>query len=225
MECIVGPYCDRNPSLWRQTRPTTASPLNTTDDVDPLLSKRPLPSSHWETLRGNGNKALTALLDIGVRDFYDPTEAWELLPYSQILQGIAIERGWSHKEYNSVGEAESSGATNNEKFVRYGRFSIYDGGLPDRSTLHGVLQAIQGSASRGRKAVVNCFGGIGRTGTIIGCWLIQSGTVKQTEDHSDGQKALDMLKRTWRGVEPNWRAPQTPENAQQMAFVRAFSPV
>ncbi|KAG8982799.1 hypothetical protein FRB94_007849 [Tulasnella sp. JGI-2019a] len=216
MESIEAPYRDRNPSLWKQIRPTTAPPLDTTDDVDPLLPKRPLPNSYWATplllaseYPGDYRKEvaamkLTALLDVGVRDFYDLTEAWELLPYSQILQGIATERGWRYEEYGAVGEAEPSGAANEEKVVRYGRFSIQDGGLPDRPTLHGVLQAIQDSASRGRKAVVHCFGGIGRTGTI---------------------EALNILKRKWMGVEKNWRAPQTPENAQQMAFVLAFSPV
>ncbi|KAG9032249.1 hypothetical protein FRB95_001645 [Tulasnella sp. JGI-2019a] len=237
MESIEAPYRDRNPSLWKQIRPTTAPPLDTTDDVDPLLPKRPLPNSYWATplllaseYPGDYRKEvaamkLTALLDVGVRDFYDLTEAWELLPYSQILQGIATERGWRYEEYGAVGEAEPSGAANEEKVVRYGRFSIQDGGLPDRPTLHGVLQAIQDSASRGRKAVVHCFGGIGRTGTIVGCWLVQSRSVQQTENHSAGQEALNILKRKWMGVEKNWRAPQTPENAQQMAFVLAFSPV
>ncbi|KAG8982795.1 hypothetical protein FRB94_007854 [Tulasnella sp. JGI-2019a] len=239
MESIEALHRSRHPSLlWKRIRPTTALPLDTTDDVDPLLPQRPLQNSYWATpiLLASEYPAdrsdeittmkLTALLDVGIRDFYDLTEDGELQSYEQILESIVTERGWSYEGYGSVGQAESPVAANNATIiVRHRRFSIQDGGLPDRSTLHGVLQAIQDSASQDRKAVVHCAGGIGRTGTIVGCWLVQSGSVNQAEGQSAGQEALSVLKRKWRGVEKNWRAPQTPESAQQMAFVRAFTPI
>ena len=48
-----------------------------------------------------------------------------------------------------------------------------------------ALDGIEEHLSEGRTVCAHCMGGIGRTGTIIGCWLARHG-------HT-GQAALDRL--------------------------------
>ncbi|KAG8843273.1 hypothetical protein FRB96_004204 [Tulasnella sp. 330] len=229
MDSVEALKRSRNPSLlWKRIRPTYAPALDTADDEDPLLPQRPLPNSYWATpiLLGSEYPAdrsdeittmkLTALLDVGIRDFYDLTEAEELKPYDASLRAITMERGWTYE----VGKETTSSSNSNS--VRHRRFPIKDGGIPDANTLHAILDAIEQSRERNRMAVIHCFGGIGRTGTIVGCWLVRGEYVKGTGHHPAGQEALGVLERKWRGVEKNWKAPKTPETARQMALVRTF---
>ncbi|WP_460503463.1 protein-tyrosine phosphatase family protein, partial [Hymenobacter agri] len=70
----------------------------------------------------------------------------------------------------------------------------------------------------GRRAVVHCHGGIGRTGTVVGCYLRQHFGLSADE-------ALARIAEEWQTVEKNYRAPNSPETAEQVAYVRAFEPV
>ena len=67
---------------------------------------------------------------------------------------------------------------------------------------------------RGRKTAVHCRGGIGRTGTVVGCWLVESGVAK------DGPEALVIIAREWATVEKSRRYPMSPETGGQCEFVR-----
>ena len=68
----------------------------------------------------------------------------------------------------------------------------------------------------GRIAAVHCRGGIGRTGTVVGCWLVQSGRC------GDGEAALRVIAEQWRTVEKHTRFPCSPETGAQAEFVRNF---
>lgn len=250
MQSIEALARSRHPSLlWKKIRPASAPPLDTTDDNDPLLPPRPLPNSYWPTpillaseYPGDQNDEvavmkLNALLDVGVRDFYDLTELGELRPYDGRLESIIHERRWEidrgpQEDADIAAQPTASSPETQDSntiepvLVRYRRFPIPDGGLPDPPTLTTILHALSSSRARNRTAVIHCFGGIGRTGTLVGCWLVQGGYVEETPDGVEaGQKALDLLATKWKGVEKSWRAKQTPENARQMTFVRTFKPI
>jgi protein-tyrosine phosphatase len=60
---------------------------------------------------------------------------------------------------------------------------------------------------------VHCRGGIGRTGTVIGCWLARNGLT--------GQAALDRIAELRAGTPDGYT--QSPETAAQRAFVLAFA--
>lgn len=63
---------------------------------------------------------------------------------------------------------------------------------------------------------VHCRGGIGRTGTVIGCFLVQTGLVR------DGEEALGVIAELWKGVEKCRRYKCSPETGEQAEFVRRF---
>ena len=61
---------------------------------------------------------------------------------------------------------------------------------------------------------VHCWGGVGRTGTIIGCWL--------SRHHKPGQAALDRLTELWQSNPKSGWKPRSPENAEQERYVREW---
>lgn len=174
---------------------------------------RPLPNSYWATplllaaeypgakLEADAAHRLDLLLAAGIRDFYDLTEATEpLAPYEDLLRARAAHLGLA---------AES---------VRFRRFPIRDMSVPTPKRLAEVLAALEDSAAAGRRAVVHCWGGIGRTGTVVGCHLRQQLGLS-------GDEALARIAEEWKGVEKSHRVPRSPETAEQAACVQAFKPI
>ncbi len=96
---------------------------------------------------------LDALIQAGVRAFIDLTEATEgLKPYSHLLQ-----------PYEATG-------------VSYQRFSLRDGSVPESTVqVRQILDVIDAHIHQQRLVYVHCWGGVGRTGVIIGCWLARHG--------------------------------------------------
>jgi hypothetical protein len=132
---------------------------------------------------------LRALLACGIRSFIDLTEEEELPAYSSLLEQ----------------EAEAMGIA-----ARYCRMPVPDLGVPDEHGMCAILRTIEDAISNGAPVYVHCWGGIGRTGTVVGCWLIERGT-----DRSEVLARLDALRRQCR--KSSWPSPETPE---QCAFVR-----
>jgi hypothetical protein len=144
---------------------------------------------------------LTAIIGVGVRHFIDLTDPNELVPYEPLIVAAAQNAGLNDEQTASM---------------RYQRFTIQDGGIPTKDTFGKVMTAIKAAQDAGGMTVVHCWGGIGRTGVIIGSWLIMSGVVR------DGDEALTYLAEKWKGVEKNWRSPTTPETKVQFDFLKAL---
>ncbi|KAH9487456.1 Dual specificity protein phosphatase 23 [Psilocybe cubensis] len=173
---------------------------------------RPIPNSYWATplllaceypwTPKNPNKPkLDALLRAGVRTFIDLTECGELLPYSSILSQRSALLGIDP-------------AT-----IEYHRFAIRDRCLPESiNHMYRVLDTLRDNQERGRISAVHCRGGIGRTGMVIGCWLVESGIAR------DGKEALAIIAREWKTVEKCKRYPHSPETGAQFDFVAKFHP-
>ena len=130
---------------------------------------------------------LAAFERVGVNTFVDLTEGHELSPYAPLL---------------SVG-------------TEYHRLSIRDLGVPHtRLHMSDILNAIDDALARGRVVYVHCWGGIGRTGTVVACWLRRHGRT--------GEEALAELAGFWTTVQKRHRAPRSPETAGQVAWVHAW---
>ena len=169
---------------------------------------RPSPNSYW-AIRGrfaageypgawdSGEAAtkIESLLSAGVDHFIDLTEARELEPYAGILEEVASRLG-----------------------LRAGheRHPIVDGRVPDSpEEMADILDAIDLALSEGKTVYLHCWGGVGRTGTAVGCWLVRHG--------STGEQALHQIGEWWQGVEKAWRIPRSPETPQQVEYVRNWT--
>jgi protein-tyrosine phosphatase len=95
-----------------------------------------------------------ALLDAGVRTFLDLTQASELVSYEPAL----------------IVEAEARGVA-----VQYHRHEICDLGVATEERMRAILATIDEAMERDAPIYVHCWGGIGRTGTVVGCWLVERG--------------------------------------------------
>jgi protein-tyrosine phosphatase len=96
--------------------------------------------------------------------------------------------------------------------VEYRRFSIGDFGLPSEETMKSILDTIDAALEAGKKIYVHCWGGVGRTGTVVGCYLVRHGM--------NGQQALIQLSQWWQKVPKSRVHTRSPETDRQAEFVR-----
>lgn len=164
-------------------------------------SARPDPNTYWviegRFLAGEypgardpaeAREKIAAFLEAGITTFIDLTEPHELAPYEPLLANTGAE---------------------------YRRFSIRDVSVPrDVRYMLDILDAIDAALAAGRNVYLHCWGGIGRTGTVVACWLQRHGR--------SPDKALLELARSWQTVAKRHRRPNTPETDEQVAWVRSW---
>ena len=168
--------------------------------------KRPIIESYWvepgrllaEEYPGRYDgeqtrKRIDALIEAGFNTFIDLTKPNEVSPYSNIL----LEQA---KAYHIE--------------VKYKRFPIGDFGLPTVEQMRSILDTIDSELQAGRKIYLHCWGGIGRTGTTVGCYLVRRGKA--------GEEALRQLAEWWREVPKSQVHSHSPETYQQMEFIRTW---
>jgi protein-tyrosine phosphatase len=63
----------------------------------------------------------------------------------------------------------------------------------------------------GRKIYLHCWGGIGRTGTTVGCYLVRHGRT--------GEEALRQLAEWWKKVPKSRIHIHSPETHEQADFI------
>lgn len=92
------------------------------------------------------------------------------------------------------------------------RYPIRDNDIPTKGEMIAILCEIRLWVASGRVVYVHCWGGHGRTGTVVGCWLAENG--------HRGQSALDRIE-CLRRNEPT-RLSESPSTIQQRQFVVAW---
>lgn len=108
-------------------------------------------------------------------------------------------------------EAEKQGIQ-----VKYKRLSIPDFGIPnDISVMKEILDSVDDAVSNKHKVYVHSRGGIGRTGTVVGCFLVRHG--------NNGQDALDEVNRLFQTSDRSYESPCSPETQSQIDFVRNWN--
>jgi hypothetical protein len=171
------------------------------------MTKVPIPASYWlidgqllaggypgGMTEGETRQKLKAILNGGIRSFIDLTDPDDPLePYESVLREMASELGVE---------------------VSYSRLSIRDMWIPTIDVMSAILETIESELGAGRPVFFHCWGGIGRTGTVAGCWLVEQG-------HSCDD-ALTRIMRLRVAATDGWM--DSPQTARQKSFVRAWRP-
>lgn len=105
--------------------------------------------------RAKAAAKLRMLDEAGVDTIIDLTEDVDgLEPYSHLLDEITASNGRSIRRY---------------------RHPIPDNHVIDDAGYDDILARINDEINSGRTVYVHCWGGRGRTSTVVGCWLIEKG--------------------------------------------------
>jgi len=127
-------------------------------------------------------------LSAGVTNYLDLTQSEELLPYETLLKR----------------EAELLGMV-----VNYKRVPIKDQNITTIDEINKCISFINESIQSGNKVYIHCLRGLGRTGMIVGCFLVDQGlTGKQAL-----KKITDLRKSLLNSVLPS------PQNKKQSGVV------
>lgn len=70
--------------------------------------------------------------------------------------------------------------------VSVNRFPIRDMGIPGIALMKKILDDIDRALAAAMPVYLHCWGGVGRTGTVVGCWLSR-------HEITSGNNALSMI--------------------------------
>ena len=163
----------------------------------------PIPQSYWVKpgllLAGEypgsydevtAERRIVSFLNAGVRTFINLTQPHELVPYDEVL-----------KEQARILDVNTA----------HHRFSIVDRSIPSVETMWNILNSIDDSIQNGQCVYVHCWGGVGRTGTTVGCYLVRHGM--------SGEQALGQIAEWWQAVPKRVVYPRSPETDEQVEFI------
>jgi len=172
------------------------------------MSDKPIPESYW-VIPGNflaggypisstdeekARECLAALIDIGIDSFFDLTRPGELPPYQPMLQEEAVHYGIP---------------------IQYQRMTIQDKDLPAHEKMAALLDSLDAALASGHKIYLHCWGGVGRTGTTVGCWLVRHGLT--------GAQALIRLNELYQKAGQSRSFPRSPETDAQVNFILGWA--
>ncbi len=122
----------------------------------------------------------------GITTFVDLTHEWDgLEPYDHLLTG-----------------------------QRRHRWPIVDNDVPSMDDMTAILDTIDRAHADGETVYVHCWGGHGRTGTVVGCWRVRHG--------SSPADAIALIARRRRPLPVYAANPSSPQTRAQHAFVHAW---
>ena len=149
------------------------------------------PDSHAHT------KRISGLWEAGMRTFINLVEEDEtnhtgqaFVRYDDVLRELAVK---------------------NKDRIAHLRFPVPDRKITTHDRMRSILDAIDLSLDKNIPVYVHCFGGIGRTGTVICCWLLRHGLASKDNVLSllTTLRQTDLQRATW----------PAPENKNQCQFV------
>ena len=165
---------------------------------------RPTPNSYWvrpgafaageypgHKDHSQARENVRILLNAGLTHFIDLTEDRELKPYRE----------------TATEEADRLNLP-----FHWKRHPVPDVSTPSLGQMTRILDSIDRAMAGGNTVYLHCKGGVGRTGTVVGCWLRRQGY--------SGDEALAQVVVWWRGMEKYHRLlSESPETCKQRRYV------
>ncbi len=135
----------------------------------------------------NPEQKIRRLEEFGITHFIDLTEEGELNPYKHLL----------------------------DSYVEHHRFPIKDVSVPKSyQDVYELMERIDAIISDDdNKVYIHCWGGVGRTGTIVACLYVYFGESYENAVAHLQESFKDCPKSQWR---------HTPETQEQLEFIRGF---
>jgi protein-tyrosine phosphatase len=168
------------------------------------MTKLPIIESYWveesQFLAGeypgsydaiSTRRRMDAFLEAGVNTFIDLTLPHELTSYEDIL-----------KEQAKIYGVNTS----------YHRFPIVNRSVPNSDAMTAILNTIDGAIAKSDCVYVHCWGGVGRTGLVIGCYLVRHDLTNE--------QALARVNQLYKTRPHNPYLPNSPETDEQIEFIR-----
>ena len=172
----------------------------------------PFPRSYWvlpkvflagyypgDQTKEAAQQKIGALLDSGIRCVINLVEE--------------DEKGAGGKPLRSYASLLTDEAQKRQIDLTYLRISIPDVSVPSVETMQSILDAIDAALNRDQPVYVHCWGGRGRTGTVVGCFLVRH----EIETGDGALAAINRLRRDDPG------GSQSPETDAQRDMVRTWS--
>jgi hypothetical protein len=142
-----------------------------------------------ETLWNSGLRSFVNLMEEDERN-----NAGQLFtPYDDILRELAAETGGLNLHQ---------------------RFAVRDLSIPSIETMQSILDSIDQSLKADRPVYLYCFGGVGRTGTVVCCWLLRHGFAMT-------QNVVQLLRQLRQADRQSCNRP-APETVAQIRFVEQW---
>ncbi len=142
---------------------------------------------------------ILSLVEIGVRTFIDLTSPNDHMePYEGILAELNAETG---------------------KLLRRISLPVPDMSVPDaREVMNAIMDAVRASITSGPAVYIHCWGGIGRTGTAVGCWLREGGLGPE-----EALERVQHLYVTYMSQSKIYRHPESPQTRDQRDYIRDWN--
>ena len=155
----------------------------------------------------NAKLRLRSLFDEGIRAFINLQEEGEM---------ARSDKGYNENYWDffriflkNSNEPEIDGG-----LVR--RFSIPDKSVPSVELMKEILNEIDELHSKKIPLYIHCWGGLGRTATVVGCWMMRHG-IAERSSVIDEIFTLRSI-----GVDPAYLAYRSPETDEQERFILAW---
>jgi hypothetical protein len=143
---------------------------------------------------------ITSLIGCGITDFINLVLDDETGMGGKSFRGYIID-------YRDAASKEIKPVMHN--------FPIPDEEVPEEAYMIKILNKVDEILKLGRVPYIHCWGGKGRTGTVVGCWLVRN-------RYATREGVLFRLKElTAEQMEFFWHTPNTPE---QEEYVTAWEP-
>lgn len=150
---------------------------------------------------------LRALFDGGIRAFINLQEEGEMAISDKGYNENYVEFFRIFLRNNGCTEIEGGA-------VR--RFSIPDKTVPSVELMKRILDEIDMLREKKIPLYIHCWGGVGRTATVVGCWLMRHGL-------ADRRSVIDEIFRLRQAcVDPACLAYKSPETDEQERFILSW---